>query len=58
MNNPIQQANSVSFGLYCIYVAHVVISSNVPVGFEVNDHEMMRFAKDIKLKICDTDAFF
>ena len=57
MNKPIQSANSVLCGLYCIYVAHVIISSKFPIGFKVNDHDMMRFAKHMMLSLCDTDAF-
>ena len=49
MNKPIQSANSVLCGLYCIYVAHVIISSKFPIGFKVNDHDMMRFAKHMVL---------
>ena len=49
MNKPIQSANSVLCGLYCIYVAHVIISSKFPIGFKVNDHDMMRFAKHMML---------
>ena len=49
MNNPIQSANSVLCGLYCIYVAHVIISSKFPIGFKVNNHDMMRFAKHMML---------
>ena len=43
MNKPIQSANSVLCGLYCFYVAHVIISSKFPISFKVNDHDMMRF---------------
>ena len=49
MNKPIQSANSVLCGLYCIYVAHVIISSKFPIGFKVNDHDMMSFAKHMML---------
>ena len=49
MNKPIQSAISVLCGLYCIYVAHVIISSKFPIGFMVNDHDMMRFAKHMML---------
>ena len=49
MNKPIQSANSVLCGLYCIYVAHVIISSKFLIGFKVNDHDMMRFAKHMML---------
>ena len=45
MNKSIQSANSVLCGLYCIHVAHAVISSKFPISFKVNDHDMMRFAK-------------
>ena len=51
MNKPIQSANSALCGLYCIYVAHVIISSKLPVSFKVNDHDMMRFAKHVMLQI-------
>ena len=54
MNKPIQSANC---GLYCIYVAHVIISSKFPIVFKVNDHDMMRFAEHMMLLLCDTDAF-
>ena len=57
MNKPFQSANLVLCGLYCIYVAHVIISSKFPIGFKVNDHDMMRFAKHMMLELCDTDAF-
>ena len=45
MNRPIQSANSVLCGLYCVYVAHLIIKSSFPLGLKVNDHDMMRFAK-------------
>ena len=57
MNKPIQSANSFLCGLYCIYVAHVIISSKFPIGFKINDHDMMRFANHMMLYVCDTDAF-
>ena len=34
MNKPIQSANSVLCGLYCIYVAHVILSSKFPKDFK------------------------
>ena len=49
MNKSIQSATSVLCGLYCIYVARVIISSDFPIGFKVNDHDMMRFAKHLML---------
>ena len=49
MNKPTQSANSVLCGLYCIYVAHVIISSNFPISFKANDHDMMRSAKHMML---------
>ena len=49
MNKPIQSTNSVLCELYCIYVAHVIISSKFPIGFKLNDHDMMRFAKHMML---------
>ena len=49
MSKPIQSANSVLCGLYCIYVAHVKLSSKFRIGFKVNDHDMMRFAKHMML---------
>ena len=57
MNKPIQSANSVLCGLFCIYVAHVIISFKLPIGFKVNDYDMMRFAQHMMLQLCDTDAF-
>ena len=45
MNRPIQSANSVLGGLYCVYVAHLIITSRFPLGLKVNGHYMMRFAK-------------
>ena len=57
MNKPIQSANSVFRGLYCIYFAHVKFSSKIPIGFKVNDHNKMRFAEHMMLYFCDTDAF-
>ena len=49
MNKPIQSANSVLCGLYCIYIAHVILSSKLPIGFKVNYQDMMRFAKHMML---------
>ena len=49
MNKPIQRAKSVLCGLYCIYVAHVIILSKFPIGFKVKNHDMMRFAKYMML---------
>ena len=31
-------------GLHCIYAAHVIVSPNFAKDFEVNGHDMMRFA--------------
>ena len=45
MNRPIQSENSVLCGLYCVYVAHLIITSRFLLGLRVNDHDMMRFAK-------------
>ena len=47
MNKPIQSANTVLCGLYCIKFAHVIVSSKFLIGFKVNDYDLMRFAKDI-----------
>ena len=49
MNKPIQSANSVLCGLFCIYVAHVILSSKFSIGFKMNDHDMMLFAKHMML---------
>ena len=49
MNKPIQSAYSVLYGLYCVYVAHVIVSSKFPISFKVNDHDMMHFAKHMML---------
>ena len=49
MNKPIQTANSVLCGLYCIYIGPVIISFKFPIGFKVNEHDMMRFAKHMML---------
>ena len=49
MNKPIQSANSVLCELYCIYVAHVIILSKIPIGFKVIDYDMMRFANHMTL---------
>ena len=57
MNKPIQLANSVFCGFYCIYIAHVIFSSKFSIGSKVNDHKMMHFAKLMMLQICDTDDF-
>ena len=45
LKKPIQSANSVLCGLYCIYVAHVIITNKLPIGFKLNDHDLIRFAK-------------
>ena len=42
MNRPIQSANSVLCGLFCTYGAHSIITSRFPIGFKVDDHDMMR----------------
>ena len=44
MKKPIQSADSVLCGL-CIYVAHVIITNRFPIGFKLNDHDLIRFAK-------------
>ena len=49
MNKPIQSANSVLCGLYCIYVAHVILSSKFPRDLKKNGHDMMRFAEHMLL---------
>ena len=41
----IQSADLVLCGLYCFYVAHVIITNKIPMGFKLNDHEVIRFAK-------------
>ena len=41
----IQSADSVLWGLYCISAAHVKITNNFPIGFKLNDHDLIRFAK-------------
>ena len=43
----IQSADSVLCGLYCIYVAHVIITNIFPIGFKLNDHDLIRFAKHV-----------
>ena len=40
MNKPIQSANLVLCGLFCIYVAHVIISSKFSKSFKVSDHDV------------------
>ena len=45
MKKPIQSADSVLCGLYCIYVAHVIIKNKYPIGFKLNDHDLIRLAK-------------
>ena len=45
MKKPIQSADSVLCGLYCVYVAHVIITNRFPLGFKLNDHDLIRFAK-------------
>ena len=45
MNRPTQSANSVLCGLYCVYVAHLIITTRFPLGLKMKDHDMMRFAK-------------
>ena len=45
MEKLIQSADSVLCGLYCIYVAHVIITIKFPIGFKLNDHDLIRFAK-------------
>ena len=36
-------------GLYCISVAHVIITNIFPIGFKLNDHDLIRIAKDVNL---------
>ena len=45
MNRTIQSAIIVLCGLYCISVAHLIITSRIPIGFKVNYHDMMHFAR-------------
>ena len=45
MKKPKQSADSVLCGLYCIYVAHAVITNRFQIGFKLNDHDLIRFAK-------------
>ena len=45
MKKPKQSADSVLCGLYCIYVAHVIITNRFPIGFNLNDHDFIRFVK-------------
>ena len=49
MNKPIQSANSVLCGLYCIYLARVIILSKFRIEFKVNNYDMMRFVKHMML---------
>ena len=49
MNKPIQSANLILCGLYCIYLAHVIILSKFPIEFKVNNYDMMRFVKNMML---------
>ena len=49
MDKPIQSIYSILCGHFCIYVAHVIFLSKFPIGFKVNDHDMMRFAKHMML---------
>ena len=45
MKKRIQSADLVLRGLYCTYVARVIITKKIPMGFKLNDHELIRFAK-------------
>ena len=45
MKKPIQSADSVLCGLFCIYVAHVIITNKFPTGFKLKNHDLIRFAK-------------
>ena len=47
MNRPMTYSISkLSFMcLSCVYVAHLIITSRFPIGFKVNDHDRMRFAR-------------
>ena len=47
MKKPIQSADSVLCGLFSIYVAHVIITNRFQIGFKLNDHDLIRFAKHI-----------
>ena len=49
MNQPIQSANSVLCGFYCIYLARVIMLSKFPIEFKVNNYDLMRFVKPMML---------
>ena len=47
MKKPTQSADSVFCGLYCIYVAHVVITNNFLIDFSFSEFDSIRVAKHI-----------
>ena len=42
MKKPIQSADSMLCGLYCIYVAHVIFTKKCPIGFKFNDPDLIK----------------
>ena len=47
MKKPIKSADSMLCGLYCISVAHVIITNKFLIGFKFNDRDLIRFAKNM-----------
>ena len=45
MKKTTQSADSVLCGLYCFYVAHVIITNKLSIGFKLNDPDLIRLAK-------------
>ena len=58
MNKPIQSANSVLCEFYCFYVDQVILSFKFSIDFKVNEHDMMRFAKNMISKIVIVMFFY
>ena len=44
MKKPVQSAESVLSGFYCIYVAHIKITNRFSIGFKLNNHDLLRNA--------------
>ena len=47
MKKAIQSAYSVLCGLYCIYVAHVIITKKNSTGFKLNDNDLIKIANSM-----------
>ena len=56
MKKPIQSVDPVLCGFYDIYVAHVKITNRLAIDFKPNDHEFIRFAKNVFVRT--TNSFF